>query len=170
MRKDLILRGSYSYYWLWKHDGDWLEEHMPSPQINTPEPIRICWPKWDKKFSKIIETVSADMKRREGRPIRVSKEAIIHVLERRSWIEHHLDKLPETSRALRQYVESREEFLIRRVRWAESSFLKEDYCPTRHQFEVHAGTRTTSGSARRVQEAIDISLVNLNRYFERVAA
>lgn len=169
-RKQLILLGSYSYYWLWKHDGDWLEEHMPPPQINIPKPVRVCWAKWDKKFSKTIATVSADMKHRDGPPIRVSKEAIIKVLERRSWIEHYLDKLPETSHALQQHVESREEFLIRRVNWAELSFIKEDYCPTRHQLEVRAGTRTTSGSVHSVQEAIDTSLANLNRYFERIAA
>jgi hypothetical protein len=169
-RKELILRSSYSYYWLWKHDGEWLEQHMPPAKKNTPQPIRVSWKQWDKKFSKTIAMLSAEITQRDGPLVRVSKEEIIKGLARRSWIEQHLDKLPKTSLALQKYVESREEFLIRRVRWAEAWFIEEGYCPTPHQFAVRAGTRTKSGSAATVQHAMEISLDYLNRHFGLIAA
>lgn len=99
-RKQLISLTSYSYYWLSKHDSEWLEQHMPPARKNTPEPVRVCWPKWDKRFSETIATLSAEIKQRKGPPVRVSKEEIIRGLARRSWIEQHLDKLPQTSLAL----------------------------------------------------------------------
>ena len=124
----------------------------------------MSWESWDQKFPKDIERITAQIKTQKGRPIRVSKEEIIRYLEHRSWIEQHLDKLPATASALKEFVESREEFLVRRVKWAESSFKQERRCPTRHQFVVHAGTRTSTGKARRVQSAINQALQNLQNF------
>jgi hypothetical protein len=134
---------------------------MPPAKTKKPEPIRVSWETWDQKFPKDIERITAQIKNQKGRPVRVSKEEIIRHLEHRSWIEQHLDKLPETASTLKRCVESREEFLVRRVKWAESSFRQERRCPTRHQFVVHAGTRTSTSKARQVQSAINQALQNL---------
>jgi hypothetical protein len=160
-RKELIPLASYTYYWLSRHDPEWLNQNMPAAKIKKPMPIRVSWETWDQKFPKDIERITAQIKNQKGRPTRVSKEEIIRHIEHRSWIEQHLDKLPETASALRRCVESREGFLVRRVKWAESSFRQERRYPTRHQFTVHAGTRTVTGNARHVQTAIQRALQNL---------
>lgn len=73
----------------------------------------------------------------------------------------YLHRLPKTAQALNDFVEPREDFFIRRVRWTESTFIQESRCPTYHQFEVRAGTRTKTGSAPKVQAAIHSALRNL---------
>lgn len=160
-RKHLITLAPYAYYWLSRHDPKWLDENMPRARVNKPEPVRVSWKTWDRRFPKAIEKLAQEIRTRKGPPIRVSKEEIIRRLEHRAWLEHHLDKLPKTALALGKFVESREEFLIRRVRWTESTFVQERRCPTRHQFAVRAGTRTKTGDARQVQAAVNIALRNL---------
>lgn len=163
-RNELIPLASYTYYWLSRHDPEWLAQNMPPAKTKKPEPIRVSWGTWDQKFPKDIERITAQIKNQKGRPVRVSKEEIIRHIEHRSWIEQHLDKLPETASTLRKCVESREEFLVRRVKWAESSFRQERRCPTRHQFVVHAGTRTRTSEAHQVQSAINQALQNLQNF------
>jgi hypothetical protein len=163
-RQELIPLASYTYYWLCRHDPQWLAQNMPQAKTKAPEPIRVSWEAWDRKFPKDIERISARIKTQKGRPIRVSKEEIIRHIEHRSWIEQHLDKLPETASTLTKCVESREEFLVRRVKWAESSFMQERRCPTRHQFVVHTGTRTRTSNAPKVQSAISQALQNLYNF------
>jgi hypothetical protein len=160
-RKELISLASYTYYWLSRHDPEWLGKNMPPAKTKRPEPVRVSWETWDQKFPKDIERITTQIKNQKGRPIRVSKEEIIRHLEHRSWLEQRLDKLPETASTLKKCVESREEFLVRRVKWAESSFMQESRCPTVHQFLVQAGTRTITGKARDVQAAIERALQNL---------
>ncbi len=160
-RQELIRLAPYHYYWLNRHSPEWLLQNSPAAQINNPDPIRVDWKHWDLELSKTIGHLSKQIRESAGRPIRVSKEEIIHRLGHRSWFELSLDKLPKTSWALKRCLESREDFLIRRVDFARKHFMKEGIYPTRHQFDVRAGTRTKNGDAPQVQKAIEIALANL---------
>lgn len=163
-RKHLIGLAPYTYYWLSRHDQKWLDENMPAAKVNKPQPVRVSWKTWDRKFPKAIERLAHEIRTRKGPPTRVSKEEIIRRLEHRAWLEHHLDKLPETDLALSKFVESREEFLVRRVKWTESIFVQERRCPTPHQFVVRAGTRTKTGDTHHVQAAVKAALHNLQSF------
>jgi hypothetical protein len=79
----------------------------------------------------------------------------------RAWIERRLHKLPRTSKALSKYLESPEDFLIRRVKWAEDWYSQRGICPSRHYFEVRAGTRNKAGKSPVVQCAIDAAIEKL---------
>lgn len=118
---------------------------------------------------KAVNKTAAKILSLSGRPTRVSKEAVIRKVGHRSWIEQRIDKLPLTAKALEKCIESNEDFLIRRVKWAEGYFCKNGITPTRHQFSVKAGTRTTSGSTPRVQEAITVSLERLRQRVSLIA-
>lgn len=164
-RRQLLSMDSYTYDWLSRYVPEWLENNMPKPKIFKPPPVRVNWKKWDAVIMKAVKNAAPHILDLSGRPVRVSKEAIIREVGHRSWIEQHLDKLPRTAKALDKYLETTEDFLIRRVKWAEDCFSEEDIYPTRLQLTVRAGTRTKTGSAPRVQSAIDNAIERLRRKF-----
>lgn len=161
-RQQLITVAPYLYYWLNQHSKDWLIENSPSACVNKPEPIRVDWNEWDIKLSQQVRTVGVVI-RTLRKPIRVSKEEVIRRLGHRAWLEHSLDKLPLTTAALAATLESREDFLIRRVRSTQEHFQNLNTLPTLHQFEVRAGTRTATGQKPKVRHAIHASLETLRQ-------
>ena len=164
-RKQLISLAPYTYYWLSRHDVEWLRQNSPSALMSNPEPPRVDWKNWDLLLSKEVRLLSSEIRKSPGKPIRVSKEEIIRRLGHRSWIELSLDKLPETACALSNCFESRENFLFRRVCWTEEYFIGKQHCPTLHQFDVRAGTRTKLGGAPQVRRAIEVALTRLQDRF-----
>jgi hypothetical protein len=163
-RNQLIALACYTYYWLSRHDPNWLFENSPIKKPSKPSPNRVNWKEWDQKLPKQIEKVSADLMNQSGRPVRVSKEEIIRRLEHRSWFEQRLDKLPKTAKALNRFVESREDFFIRRVRWTELLFVQERKRPSYCQFIRTAGLQTLSGKGARLQAAVNSACRNLQAH------
>lgn len=164
-RTELIKIAPTTYYWLREKASEWLEANLPAAQKCSPPPKRINWEAWDIKIAKAIIDSAARIRDLHSPPIRVIKEAIIREVGRRSWIEKRLNKLPQTAKALTKSLESGEDFLLRCIRWAEDCFREEGRCPTRHQFEVKAGTKTKTGSAARVQQTIDVAIERLSKIF-----
>lgn len=160
-RQQLITIAPYLYSWLNRHSTNWLKQNLPSAHINKPEPIRVDWDEWDKKLSGAVKRIAIEIRSINERPIRVSKEEIIRRLGYRAWIEQSLHKLPLTTVALAETLESREQFLIRRVDATRDHFQKLQLCPTTHQFEVRAGTRTKTGQYAIVRRAIKKALGTL---------
>ncbi len=164
-RKKLISLAPYTYYWLSRHDVEWLRQHSPKALINNPQPIRVDWRSWDLELSKGVRSLSSEIRKTAGKSVRVSKEEIIRRLGHRSWFEQSLDKLPKTSRLLSKCLESREDFLVRRVSLMEKYFIGKRHCPTLHQFDVRAGTRTKLGGAPQVRKAVEAALTRLENRF-----
>jgi len=162
-RQQLIEIAPYLYYWLNRHSTEWLKQNLPITRINKPEPIRVDWNEWDGRLSETVKTLAIEIRSIKERPIRVSKEEIIRRLGHRAWIEQSLYKLPLTKSALAESLEPREKFLIRRVQTTTDYFQRLRVCPTRHQFEVKAGTRTMTGQHRGVRVAIKRALKTLQQ-------
>lgn len=154
-RNRLIALASYTYYWLSRHDPKWLFEHSPIKKPSRPLPNRVDWKAWDRKLPEQIEKISRDLRKQPGQPVRVSKEEIIRRLEHRSWFEQRLDKLPKTAKALDRFVESREDFFIRRVGWTELLFVQEQKRPSYHKFTRRAGLQAPFGKSARLQAAVN---------------
>lgn len=164
-RKQLISLAPYTYYWLSRHDVEWLRHNSPKALINNPEPPRVDWKSWDLVLSKGVRSLSSEIRKTRGKPIRASKEEIIRRLGHRSWFEQSLDKLPKTSSSLTKCLESREDFLVRRVSLTEKYFSGKQHCPTLHQFDIRAGTRTKLGGVPQVRKAIEAALTRLENRF-----
>jgi hypothetical protein len=164
-RQQLIRLASYTYYWLSRHSIEWLTKHLPPAQTNNPEPVRVDWKTWDLTLSREVKKVAKQIKKSHAKPVRVSKEEIINQIGHRSWIEQSLSKLPKTAQALNVCLESREDFLIRRVNITQSYFQSLGRCPTYHQIDVRAGTRTKNGQNPRVRKALESALENLQAQF-----
>lgn len=166
-RQQLIEIAPYLYYWLNRHSTGWLKQNLPIARINKPEPIRVDWNEWDGRLSETVKTLAIEIRSLKQRPTRVSKEEIIRRLGHRAWIEQSLYKLPLTKSALAESLESREKFLIRRVQTTTDYFQRLRACPTRHQLEVKAGTRTTTGQHHGVRVAIKRALKTLQQSCRR---
>lgn len=164
-RTELISLVNYTYYFLRRHDREWLEANQPPSRKPPPPPQKVNWKEEDAKLAAAVKLAAVKIIKTAGRPVRVSKASIIREVGHQSWIEQHLHDLPRTARVLAKHLESHEDFLIRRVSWAEHTYRMKGIRPTRLQLMVLAGTRTTVGRSTRVQAAIDGSLVRLLQGF-----
>ncbi len=162
-RNELIALANYTYFLLRRYDREWLEEHMPPSRKPPPPPRKMDWESEDPKLAAAVEDAAMRIKQFFGRPTRASKENIIREVGHRSWIEQHLNKLPRTAKALAQYSETQENFIIRRVEWISKCYLEEGICATRPQIIRRAGTRTKAGMSARVQAAIDAAVTMLSK-------
>jgi Tn7-like transposition protein D/TniQ len=160
-RRDLKCLSYYLWLWLRRNDFEWLEEHSPAPLKVPPKYARVDWRFWDTKLAPEVEAVALRIKGAAGQPIRVSKAAIIRAVGYRGWFERKINKLPRTAEIVKKYVEPRERFMLRKVKWAEEQCRSEGIFPTRYQFIMLAGALNTTGKTRKVQDAIDAALKSL---------
>jgi len=161
-RRQLMILESFLYLWLKKNDSEWLEGHLP-PIIKSERKIELKdWKSIDLELAAAIKATSKRIRETPGRPIRISLAAIAKEVGHKAWLEHKLHKLPLTSKALDDCLEPVEEFLIRRVRWAEEYYFQKGVFPMRSYFEARAGTRHKSGKRPAVQSEIEAALGRLN--------
>ena len=151
------------YLWLQRSDADWFNSHLPPVRTPAPRAKRIDWKSIDVKLAAAVEATAKRIRGMPGRPARISIAATMREVGHKSWLECYLHKLPITSQVLKNYLESPEDFLIRRVKWAEGWFSQKGTCPTRHYFEVQAGTRNMAGRAPAVQGAINAAMERLSK-------
>jgi hypothetical protein len=88
----------------------------------------------------------------------VTLSAIIKDVGRQSWLERYLHKLPLTAQALAEDVESYEDHLVRRLKWAAGCFHDEGVVPTRIKLLRHAGEHRRIAESQKVRECIDAIL------------
>jgi hypothetical protein len=160
-RKQLATISSFLYMWLKKNDSEWLEAHLPCVRKTDRQSELKDWKKIDTEMAAAVEITAKRIREMPGRPIRISLAALMREVGHKSWLEFSLHKLPRTSKILKDYLEPVEDFLIRRVRWAEAQYAQRGSCPTRSYFEVCAGTRHKSGRTPAVQSIIDAALERL---------
>ena len=127
-------------FWLRRKDPIWLEENMPAAKGFSPPPVTVNWLEEDNKLCLAI--IEATDRLRKAEPlVRVSLSAIIREVGRRSWLEQFLHKLPLTKGILNACTESREQFLVRKVKWAEQKYREEGVKPTGFMLRERAGIR-----------------------------
>lgn len=116
--------------WLRQDDREWLDTTLPPAKKKRPPKASINWEEQDLWLSEAVRNAALQI--RSGTiPKRVSLAAIVKLIGYRAWIEKRLDKLPLTSQALDMYLESFEDYSIRRIAWAAESFRKDGVIPSR---------------------------------------
>lgn len=166
-RRQLMTLESFLYLWLRKNDSEWLEVHLPPVTKGERKSELKDWKNIDLELAAAIEATAKRIRGELGRPIRISLAAIAKQVGHKAWLEHSLHKLPLTSKALYDYLESVEEFLLRRVTWTEDYYFQKGICPARSYFEVWAGTKHQSRVMPAVQSAIDAALSKLRERLHR---
>lgn len=136
----------------------------PSPlRKKLSQETRINWEEQDLILSAAVKNAASQI-RSATVPTRVSITAIVRLVRHRAWFEKKLEKLPITSVMLTTYLESFENYSVRRIWWATNSFRNEGRTPSRAMLASRAKIRGRSISKSvRIQAALDSALAYLNR-------
>ena len=128
------------YAWLYRHDRDWLRAHTPLRQIANPQSNRrVNWKTRDEQFALAVQEAAQRLLSRDGKPVRLSKSALIRETGQSSMIFEKIDKLPRTAAILILMSESREAFAVRRIQITATQFLREQVIPRQWQLVRRAG-------------------------------
>ena len=115
-------------------DPQWLDYHLPPPRTPfVPRRHNVNWEEEDVTFAAAVADAVAKIKSSEV-PTRVSVKAISKQVGQSTRIRKYLDRMPRTGVILNSHLESREDFLVRRIKWAEEEFRKERVLPTKTAF------------------------------------
>jgi hypothetical protein len=121
------------YHWLSRHDKEWLQSHLPPSRENAEVSNRVDWESRDARVAEAIGPAALRIKTAAGRPTRVTAWAIILESGESANLlnEPIINRLPRTAQALKEAVETRDQFTIRRIKWAAESFRIEGVSPSR---------------------------------------
>lgn len=106
------------YGWLRWNDSNWLKEQPPHEIVrrsrNKPGKK---WLAVDASTAQLLQQEAARLRVLDP-PKRISRTALVRVLNKRLWFEMNLDKLPLCVSALAELAESTNHFQCRRIAWA----------------------------------------------------
>jgi hypothetical protein len=108
-------RAPAAYNFLWRHDPEWLDTHMPAAM--APQPRRVDWAERDERRLADVMHVVAEIRASEDRPERVARATVMSRAGFSSGERQQVARLPRTSAYLQEVEESLEAFAERRVRW-----------------------------------------------------
>lgn len=86
---------------------------------------RVDWEKRDLEILHLVKKAVKDLYAIE-KPIYVNKSRVVKEIGQLSSLEKQLDKLPKTKTYLSKHLETREQFQIRRIKWACNKLYMED--------------------------------------------
>jgi len=119
---------------------------LPPPKVPTKRrvglaPPRVNWAERDERLAGEVKTAVQHLKHMPGRPVRISVEAIGRQVGQFRALRSGLDRLPLTSKALAELVETPEAFAVRRILWAVELYQREGVCPKRWQLIERASIK-----------------------------
>jgi hypothetical protein len=146
------------YTWLYRNDRAWLKEYTP-PSKRKPRqrPARVNWEERDAQLAKCVRESAIRLRKKDGKPVRITSAAIGRDIGQLALIQQHLDKLPLTAAALDELVESREQFAVKRIRHVGETLPNGLTCLARWQLIRQAGVERLVAD-QQVKETIDATL------------
>lgn len=105
------------YRWLMAHDRAWLRAHLPPQAKRVGSARQVDWAKRDVELAQKVRASAERLKREHGRPMRVTRQAIGRDIDKLTFIasKAQLARLPLTAKVLAEVVESRVDFVVRRI-------------------------------------------------------
>ena len=163
-RKFVHLQIPGVYTWLYRHDRDWLEQHLP-PRKRPEPPQRVDWAARDAKIAQLIPAAAQQLRSQSGPPRQLTIAAIGQTIGHTAMIQQHLDLLPLTAFALAEVEESRIAFAIRRIQWASAHFHNQGRVPEHWELVRLSGVgRVLSDGA--IQKTLDLIIDELKQTLE----
>lgn len=144
------------YAWLYRHDREWLKNHLPKQPNRQSSHLKINWSERDEEVLKEVKLVIKKLKSAD-KPIYINKSRIGKEIRKLSLLEKHLDKLPKTKEYILQQIETREQFQIRRVRWACHYLFSKNESVMEWKVKRLAGLK--GNVAEKVQQAINDEII-----------
>lgn len=157
-RTELVKAANFEYLWLMRNDKKWIKAHLPDSRKYIRRGEFFDWKKIDDEMAAKVEIAFQEIY--QAIPLkRASITELIRRVGNRNRIEKRELKLPKTTRIINENLESLEDFMIRKLRFAEKLFIEEREIPTRLQLMVRAVIRnTTTYNSEKIQNEIDESL------------
>ncbi|MCM3181172.1 TnsD family transposase [Cytobacillus horneckiae] len=103
------------YAWHYRNNRQWLNDN--SPKTHSHLNNRIDWQKRDLELLAKVKQAIRDLYAIE-KPVYVNKSRVGKTMNRLSLLEKLLDKLPRTKAYLEVHIETREQYQMRRIKWA----------------------------------------------------
>jgi hypothetical protein len=160
-RTELQKQYPAAYGYLRLHDPEWLETHMPQPLNSRRRRLytssSVDWSNRDVIFAESVRAAAQRLKEAPGRPISITRTAIMRNIENATLTPSNLEKLPLTKMALSELAETSEQYAVRRVHWAADDFRQNGVRPTRSQLVERAQVRYKLESPL-IREALDTAM------------
>ncbi|WP_180956641.1 TnsD family Tn7-like transposition protein [Bacillus canaveralius] len=149
------------YAWHYRNNREWLKEHSPKAPTKSIINKRVDWEKRDLEVLDQVKRVVEELYAIE-KPVYVNKSRIGKTIGQLSLIEKLLDKLPKTKAYLEKKLETREQYQIRRIKWA----CKKLYLDNQEQI-VEWKVRRLAGFRDSVSVQVENALSNEIRFYQQ---
>ncbi len=151
-----------TYTWLYNHDREWLNAHLPARLASKGPGVKIDWQARDAEFAVKVVAEAKRTMNATGRPVWVSATGVATRIGKKTVISKHANKLPLTVKALKDVAESIEEYAVRRVKWAASSYRDEGIVPSMWQLQQRAAVSNKVAKYPVVKSALEKALLCLD--------
>ena len=160
-RKQLLRQENFLYLWLKRSDAEWFQDHAPLPVTKRKKQDLFDWNQIDLELSEKVSQVCREILS-SSLPVRVCITEIIKRTGHQAWIDKRRKKLPLTSKIIDENLETLEDFIIRKIKWAKEEFIKRKKIPSKLQFQVTAVIRNqTAFNSPKVQTALQDALTEI---------
>lgn len=157
-RTESVKKTHHENLWLMRNDAEWINAHLPEPGKYIRKGELLDWKKIDDEMSVKVKKVCEEIYQLMP-PKRASITEITRRVGHKKCLEKRELKLPKTTRIINEDLESLEDFMVRKLRFAEKLYIKEKKLPTRLQLMVRAVIRnTTTNNSQKIQIEINNSL------------
>lgn len=154
-RAQLRTKFAAQYSWLYLHDRRWLEKHLPVRRNAKKPKVRTNWSERDAELADAVRTEAERMRALPGRPVIISRTAITRNLGMAYLSKNPAAKLPLTNTALTEAADTRDQFAVRRVRWATGVFQAQGLSPASWRIALLACLSGDAARAPVVKAALD---------------
>ncbi|HYT41415.1 MAG TPA: hypothetical protein VEP90_03660, partial [Methylomirabilota bacterium] len=109
----------------------------------------------------LVEISAHRISRQAGKPTQITLATIGRDIGELALLQQHLPKLPVTGRLLKDLIETREAFAIRRIQWIAKQYEGEQLHPRKWEFIKQAGVERMV-MVPKVKETLEATLQKLH--------
>lgn len=151
---------SITYTYLCQHDRAWLLAHMPLPFKRIGSARQVDWKRRDIELEEKVRHSALRIRYANGRPMRVMKHVIGRDIDETSVMNSSdsLKKLPLTTQAIAEVIETRVQVAIRRIEWAADCFRQQHVIPSWTKLGQFAGVSHSIWYVSDVRDAFEAAL------------
>lgn len=149
------------YAWHYRNNRSWLMENPPRSVMKLAISKRVDWEKRDLEILHLVKEAIQKLYAIE-KPVYVNKSKVAKEIGQLSLLEKLLDKLPKTKAYLKKHLETREQFQIRRIKWACKELYMED-----SNNVVMWKVRRLAGLKEKTSNIVEIALENEIRLYQQ---
>lgn len=104
--------------WLYAHDREWLFDNLPPRQASNANPTKVRNKvQHDKDLAHRVGAVADRLRNQPGAPVWISRSRIAKEVGYAACRPTSASNLPMTAKALERVIETKEDYVIRRIQW-----------------------------------------------------